>query len=123
MLTFLKAQASSLAASATDFVVTVLLVEFTGTRVVLASIEGTISGGIVNFIINRSWVFAAGEKKPLAQIFRYVLVWTGNLALNASGMYLVTHYTRLNYMISKIIIGIIVGVLYNYFLQKKFVFK
>jgi putative flippase GtrA len=123
MLTFLKAQTSSLIASAADFLITVLLVELTGTRVILASVEGTISGGIINFIINRSWVFSEGGNKKRIQIFRYAIVWTGNLALNASGMYLVTHYTALNYIISKIFISLLVGVLYNYFLQKRFVFK
>ena len=63
MLTFLKAQMSSLAASVADFLITVVLVEFTGTRVIVASVEGTISGGIVNFIINKAWVFNEGEKK------------------------------------------------------------
>ena len=123
MLTFLKAQMSSLAASVADFLITVVLVEFTGTRVIVASVEGTISGGIVNFIINKAWVFNEGEKKAPVQMFRYFLVWTGNLALNASGMYLVTHYAKLNYILSKILIGLLVGVLYNYFLQKRFVFK
>ena len=123
MLTFLKAQTSSLIASAADFLITVLLVELTGTRIILASVEGTISGGIINFIVNRSWVFGEGEKKTQVQIFRYALVWTGNLVLNASGMYLVTHYTSLNYIISKIVISILVGVFYNYFLQNRFVFK
>ncbi|MEO5594796.1 MAG: GtrA family protein [Chitinophagaceae bacterium] len=123
MLTFLKAQTSSLIASAADFLVTVLLVELTGTRIILASVEGTISGGIINFIINRSWVFGEGEKKTQVQIVRYALVWGGNLVLNASGMYLITHYTSLNYIISKIVISIMVGVFYNYFLQKRFVFK
>ena len=123
MLTFLKAQTSSLIASAADFLITVLLVELTGTRVILASVEGTLSGGIINFIINRYWVFSGGEKKKRVQIFRYTMVWTGNLALNASGMYLVTHYTDLNYIVSKIFISVLVGVLYNYFLQKRFVFK
>ena len=123
MLTFLKAQTSSLIASAADFLVTVLLVELTSTRIILASVEGTISGGIINFIVNRSWVFGEGEKKTQVQIFRYALVWAGNLVLNASGMYLVTHYTSLNYIISKIVISILVGVFYNYFLQKRFVFK
>ncbi|HTE10832.1 MAG TPA: GtrA family protein [Chitinophagaceae bacterium] len=123
MLTFLKAQTSSLIASAADFLITVLLVELTGTRIILASVEGTLSGGIINFIINRYWVFSGGEKKKRVQIFRYTMVWTGNLALNASGMYLVTHYTDLNYIVSKIFISVLVGVLYNYFLQKRFVFK
>jgi putative flippase GtrA len=123
MLTFLKAQTSSLIASAMDFLITVLLVELTGIRIILASAEGTLSGGIINFIINRSWVFREGDKKTQVQIFRYTLVWAGNLVLNISGMYVITHFTSLNYVISKIFISVLVGVLYNYFLQKRFVFK
>ena len=123
MLTFLKAQVASIIASAADFLITILLVELTGAGPVLASVEGNISGGIINFIINRTWVFGDGEKKVHIQVFRYILVWSGNLALSALGMYLFTHYTNINYVVSKIFVSIVLGIFYNYFLQKRYVFK
>ncbi|MEP7279682.1 MAG: GtrA family protein [Bacteroidota bacterium] len=123
MLTFLKAQTASLVASAADFMITVLLVELAGMQQLPASIEGTISGGIINFIINRSWTFSGSQKNTQVQAMRYIMVWSGSLVLNAFGFYLVNHYTGLHYTLSKILISILVGILYNYFLQKRFVFK
>jgi putative flippase GtrA len=126
MLTFLKAQMSSLIASATDYLVTVLLVKLTGASpglVALASVEGAVCGGIVNFIINRAWVFNDGSKRKRVQIMRYILVWTGSMLLNATGMYLVTYFTTIDIAISKILVSLLVGFGYNYFLQKQFVFK
>jgi putative flippase GtrA len=123
MLTFLKAQAASLVASGADFLITVLLVEIAGINPLPALIEGTVCGGIINFIINRYWVFNAGRKKTQVQVIRYSLVWTGSLLLNASGFYLLTHFTNFHYILSKILVSLLVGFLYNYFLQKRFVFK
>ena len=86
------------------------------------SASGTIVGGVINFSMGRHWVFGAGEKKVYSQITKYILVWTGNLILTTTGVYLVTHYLNFNYIISKIIVTSTVGVTYNYLMQKKFVF-
>jgi putative flippase GtrA len=126
MLTFLKAQTASIVATAIDYLITNALVLVTGASpamVALASVEGAACGGIVNFIINRSWVFNEGQNRTRVQITRYILVWTGSVLLNASGMYLFTYFTTINVAISKILVSVLVGVFYNYFLQKRFVFK
>lgn len=122
--TFLKAQASSLTASAVDFGTTVIFKEVFKKWYLLASIIGTTAGGITNFTLGRHWVFNAAEKKnKYYQMAKYILVWFGNLLLNTGGVFLVTHYGGVNYIISKIFISLLVGFTYNYILQKKFVFK
>lgn len=123
MHTFSKAQLISLLASAVDFGVYYLLVSVADAPVVAGGATGTICGGVTHFIISRTWVFDAQEKKWVGQLNRYVLVWIGNLVLNVSGLWLLTHYTKLDYRIAKIIISVLVAVLYNYQLQKRFVFK
>jgi len=123
MLTFLKAQASSVIASGFDFLITILLVELAGVNALPASIEGSICGGIINFIINRLWVFTGTTHKTHVQMIKYALVWIGSMILNASGYYLLIHFTSLYYVLSKLLVSILVGVLFNYFLQKRFVFK
>ncbi len=126
MLTFLKAQVSAIIGSVADFLIYILLVQLTDTTprmVVLATIEGAVCGGIVNFIISRSWVFNEGRNNTRVQIMRYLLVWAGSIALNAAGMHLFKYYTTVNYIIARIIVSVVVGVFYNYFLQKRFVFK
>ena len=122
MATFVKAQASSFIASLFDFLTTVVCKEFFYIWYVIANIIGTIIGGTTNFVLGRLWVFHGKEKSMPQQILKYVLVWSGNAFLNTSGVFLVTHYIGLSYIISKIVVSLIVGFSYNYILQKKFVF-
>ncbi len=123
MATFLKANISSLFSTVVDYLATILLVTFFHLDAVVSSATGNVIGGIANFFIGRRWVFKSREDKVHEQAFRYVLVWVGNLILNATGMYLLIHVAKINYIVSKLIVSIIVGFGYNYFLQKKFVFK
>lgn len=123
MIQFLKAQASSLIATVADFLVTIVCKELLGMWYLLANILGVISGGLVNFWINRDWVFNGREKAARYQAIRYFVIWTGNLLLNAAGVWLLTQYSSFNYLVSKTVVSLIVGWTYNYFLQKNFVFK
>lgn len=122
MATFIKAQAASLTATIVDFTVTFLLKEIFH-WVMLASILGTVSGGVVNFTMNRSWVFKAHSGKIHFHAIKYLLVWVGNLLLVTGGVYLLTKKMGVDLLLSKIIVSLFVGFFYNYFLQKKFVFK
>ena len=130
MITFTKAQLTSLLASGVDFLVTFLLLRWAGLpsaaasgRVTFYGATGTLCGGCAHFLISRNWVFNAQEKKWTEQLNRYILVWIGNLALNASGLYLLNRYAGLDPMPAKIITASTIAVFYNYTLQKRYVFK
>ncbi|HQS23267.1 GtrA family protein [Sediminibacterium sp.] len=120
---FIKAQASSLIASATDFAVTVFLVEVIHLLAIVAAAIGTITGGVVNFLLGRNWVFKAGSSPIPKQAFRYLLVWIGSFFLNIVGMAFMINLIHANYIFSKILISLLVGFFYNYLLQGKYVFK
>jgi putative flippase GtrA len=120
--TFKKAQITSVVATGVDFLVMRSLVQLAGVWYVEASAIGTVCGGVTYFLGSRSWVFRAREGRWSMQLGRYVLVWAGNLLLNTSGLYLLTHYTGMNYQVAKIGIAVGVAVFYNYVLQKRFVF-
>ncbi|AKD04226.1 GtrA family protein [Pontibacter korlensis] len=123
MLTFVKAQAASIAASAVDFLVTIIAVELFGLWYVAGTVMGTVSGGITHFMLGRTWVFRAADKSIPRQAIKYFLVWKGSLLLNATGVYLITHYGGINYIYSKIFMSLLVGFFYNYIIQKKYVFR
>ena len=123
MITFLKANMASLLASLSDFLMTVLLVQWCGMDVVMAAVAGTVTGGIINFLIGRHWVFRAGDEKAVRQVWKYALVWTGNLLLNAGGVYTLVWYAGFHYVVSKVVTSLLVAFLYNYPLQKNFVFS
>lgn len=122
-MSFFKAQAASLTATAVDFSLTVILKEWLHWWYLLASILGTVVGGIVNFSMSRRWVFSARDKKMYFQAVKYVLVWIGNLLLVSGGVFLMTRYGEISYLVSKVTVSIFVGYFYNYRLQKIFVFK
>lgn len=131
MITFTKAQIASILATAVDFAVTFLLLRFfVGALIggmvaggVICGGMGTVCGGVTHFLVSRNWVFRAQEGKWATQLNRYVLVWTGNLLLNLSGLWLLIHPGGLRPMLAKVIVAVTVAVGYNYILQKRFVFK
>ncbi|SDG58245.1 Putative flippase GtrA (transmembrane translocase of bactoprenol-linked glucose) [Pedobacter terrae] len=123
MLTYLKAQASSLIASATDFGITIIAVNFFGLWYLAASIIGTISGGVVNFYVNRKWVFQSQSRDITWQVFRYILVWAGNLIIVTAGVFTLTHFFNLNYVLAKVLSSVVTGISYNYIMQKQFIFS
>ncbi|MBB5637877.1 putative flippase GtrA [Pedobacter cryoconitis] len=122
MATFVKAQVASLSASIIDFLTTLVCTQVFHVWYVLGSVIGTTAGGMVNFMMGRNWVFGAKERNINHQIFKYIIVWVGNLLLTTAGVYLVTHYLHVNYILSKIIVSCTVGIGYNFLMQKKFVF-
>lgn len=123
MLTFLKAQTASIVATVVDFLVTVVAVEVFERWYVLATILGTASGGITHFSLGRKWVFHSQDPDVTAQALRYLLIWIGSLLFNALGVYVITHYTGISYIFSKVVTSTVVGIGYNYMMQKRFVFK
>jgi len=120
---FLKAQASSIIATGVDFLVVILLSEFSGGWSVGTNMTGTLAGGMTNFLLNRQWVFGKENGTFGWQAFKYLVVWTGNLLLNAAGVWLLVHYTDWSYIVVKMMISVLLGVGYSYVMQKRFVFK
>jgi putative flippase GtrA len=121
--TYLKAQGSSIIASAIDFGVTVIAVNLFGWWYLAASITGTVSGGIVNFYVNRKWVFESQSTAIKWQILKYILVWAGNLGIVTAGVFILTHFFNLNYMLAKVFSSVLTGISYNYIMQKQFIFS
>lgn len=122
MKLFFRAQLSSLLATAIDFIMMVLAVEAFHLHYTVAVVMGAISGAAANFTVNRYWSFGAAKTSFRQQGIRYVLVWAGSVLLNVSGVYLLTHFLEVPYLLSRIVIAVLVGLTFNYLLQKQFVF-
>ena len=122
MIVFLKAQLSSLVATAVDFGVTIFFVELLGVGYVTAAVNGAVAGAITNFLINKFWSFKRGNKRTAAQGIRYGLVWLGSISLNVGGSNLLITVFKMPYLLSKIITSVIIGITFNYTLQKHYVF-
>jgi len=122
MNSFVRLQLASIVGSLVDFSSTWLWVTVFDAWYVGATIVGNILGGTILFILCRNWVFKKFSGAIPFQAAKFVLVFAGSIILTTLGIYLLTHFLRLPYMVSKIICSVILGLSYNYILQAKYVF-
>ncbi len=120
---FYRSQVAAFLGTATDYLAVIGLTELLGLWYVWSNMLGNLSGALCNFTLGRNWTFKSQEGNIYHQAFRYGLVSTSSMALNTSGLYLLTECTSLHYIFSKILVGILIAVSFNYFLQKHFVFR
>ena len=137
IFTFLRAQSSSLLASFTDFIVTITLANIFNIFYVYSTFIGSICGGATNCIVNYRWTFKSMDVKKRYVAIRYLLVWGGSIILNASGTYLMTELLKKIpwvmgfsdllfknvFLVSKIVVSLLVGFIWNYNMHRFFVFK
>ncbi len=89
-----------------------------------ANLIGVTCGGIANCCINSRFVFRHTGRKARSIAFRYVFVWLGSMTLNGGGTNLATYLIGARYfIIVKAVIACMVALLFNYPLQRRFVFK
>jgi putative flippase GtrA len=122
VLDYIKAQAVFTVASFTDYAITFFVVEGWHASYLAGNLAGNIFGALTQFLLCRHWVFRAGGTGAPAQLTRFILVYVGDLALSAAGVWLFTHWAGLYYIASKLITSVTLGMTYNYLLQKRFVF-
>lgn len=123
VITFGKAQISAWIASFVDFAVTIILAQFAELWYGYSTFIGALMGGITNCIINYKWVFHPDSINKRYMAARYMMVWTGSILLNTFGTLALTEATGVSFIIVKAAVAIAVAVLWNYQMQRLFVFN
>ena len=120
---FFRSQIAAFLGTAVDYLLVLGLTELAGLWYVFSNVVGASCGAITNFLLGKYWAFESKDGKMMYEAFSYTMVSLGSLILNTAGLYFLTEYTPLNYIVSKVIVGVLIGVFYNYLLQKHFVFR
>ena len=127
---FCKAQISSFAATLIDFAVTALLFHFFGVYYVWSTFLGSVTGGVVNCVVNYKWTFSGNGQSKRNVAIKYCIVWVGSIVLNTCGTAIGTRLLSGkndigldSVLLSKVIVAVLVAVLWNFLMQKYFVFK
>ncbi len=110
-------------ATVVDFLVFILLTEVFEVWYVVTTFISAISGGIAAFILNRNWAFMGRDGHISQQAKRYFSVWGSSILLNTSGLYLLVESTNIDAIVSKIIVSVVVGLGFNFLMNRFFVFK
>lgn len=123
ILQFLKSELSSLSSTIVDLSVFTICSVVLHQNIIISTSAGVITGGVINFLMNRNFAFKSFEHKKSHQVFRFFLVWTGSLLLNTFGTYLFVEKLFINKFVSRLTVGLIVRFCYNFPLLKYFVFR
>lgn len=115
-------QIASLVATAADFCAMIALVELARCSPVLAAALGATVGAVVNFVINRRWVFRAESGELARQARRYALVSLASAAWNALGEHLLVSAVGLHYLLARVLVSAAVSLGWNFPMQRHWVF-
>ncbi len=109
-------------ATAIDFSVVLMLVEWVKLSPALATALGCVVGGVVNYTLNRVLTFrSSGAMAP--QMARYTLVSATSALLNAGGVWLFTLHPQLAYAVGWWLVRGVVYFAWNLPLQRDYVFN
>ncbi|MBP6978191.1 MAG: GtrA family protein [Bacteroidales bacterium] len=127
LFVFAKAQASAFFGGMTDYLVMILFTEIFHVHYTLSIAIGGVVGAIVNFTINKTWTFhsksTSYEHSGWVQFFRFALVVLNSIVLKSSGTFFFTTILKTNYIISRVMTDLTVSLLFNFMLQKYWVFQ
>jgi len=123
IVSFFRAQITAMLATTVDFSVMIGLKELLDMWYLFAVIIGTLMGGLVGFLLGRNWAFISKDAKLVKQIRKYFFVMVGSFLLNVGGVVFLVESMHMQYIVSKVIVAIIVGIGFNFMLQRYFVFK
>jgi putative flippase GtrA len=127
ILMFVRAQISAFTGGVTDYLVMILITELFHVHYTISIAIGGVVGAIVNFSINKGWSFYSTEmpykNALLKQLFRFSLVVLNSIILKSSGTFVISSTWLLDYKFSRLIADLIVSVVFNYTLQRFWVFQ
>ena len=122
MNAFTRNTVTSVFTTALDLATLAGLVELLHVNYVVATFLGTLVGCTSNFVINRHWSFEAADGRAHWQLVRFVPVQAGSSALHTVGVWLVTAIGGLPYLASKLVVSAVVYLVWNYPMNRYFVF-
>jgi putative flippase GtrA len=127
IIIFTKAQISAFIGGATDYLLMIFFTEFFHVHYTLSIAIGGVVGSIINFSLNKKWTFHSKDlsyKSPFfKQLMKFALVVLNSIVLKSSGTYFITTFFGIDYKISRLATDLFVSIVFNYTLQKNWVFK
>jgi putative flippase GtrA len=122
-VSFPRSVLTSIATTSLDFIVLAGLVELAGVNYVLATALGSLVGSTSNFLINRRWAFRARDGHLGHQAARYVAAQLGSASLHTSGVWLLTRFGGVRYLVAKVVVATLAYLVWNYPVNRYWVFR
>jgi putative flippase GtrA len=118
-----KHQLVSVFTTLVDYATMIVLVSGFGLGPVAGTVVGAAVGAITNFALGRWFTYRAQQQPVQGQAIRYAAVALMSLAWNGLGEHLLAVVLGMQYIVARVIVGILVSLVWNFPLQRYFVFK
>jgi putative flippase GtrA len=122
MKALLRHQMGAAAATAVDYSVMIALVSGLSAPPALGTAVGAATGGVLNFVLGRRWIFRSTHSQAAPQAQRYAMVSFGGLVLNTCGVHVLAGVLHYPYVAARVAVSIAVSLLWNFPMQRGFVF-
>lgn len=100
---------ASAAALAVDVGTLYLLTEFAGLHYLISAAIGFLLGMATIYLLSIKWVFSTRRvKKTHHEMLMFALIGVIGLGLNEIGLFLLTEFLSVHYMISKLLVSVLV---------------
>jgi len=119
---WLRHHVSSIVATGVDFSAMIASVELLRLSPVTGTVIGAALGGVSSFFLGRHFTFRSRSKAVTSQALRYALVSATSLGLNALGEHVFITLVPSRYVLGRILVAATVNNLWNYPMQRFFVF-
>jgi len=127
LIIFSKAQVSAMMGGVVDYLIMIFFTEVFHVHYTISIAIGGVVGAVVNFTLNKTWSFRSRDlqykSSTKVQLIKFILVVLNSIVMKSYGTYLVTSFLQLDYKISRIMVDLFVSIVFNYSLQKYWVFK
>ena len=116
-------QIASVVSTAVDFGTMVLAVELLAVSPVTGTVAGASLGAVTNFQLGRHFTFGARHEHAGVQAVRYAIVSAASAAWNALGEHVLHNVLGVQYFWARTLVAVAVSLLWNFPLQRYFVFR
>jgi putative flippase GtrA len=120
---WMRHHAASIAATAADYLTMIFGVEVLRLAPVAATPIGALAGALTNFTLGRRFTYQRTDVPAAGQAWRYAIVSAASLGLNTAGEYLFHDQLHIEYLLARVITSVIVSNVWNYPMQRYFVFS
>ncbi|MBK9255940.1 MAG: GtrA family protein [Saprospiraceae bacterium] len=121
--TFIRAQLVSICATTVDFLISILLHHLLGMYYVTATTIGAFCGSITSFSLGRNWVFLNRRGRLSIQFLRFVIINGFSIFGNTTGVFFFKENFDISFIASRVIVAILIGIFFNFFMNRYFVFR
>ena len=120
---FLRAQIVSLCSTFVDFLISVLLYQFGNVYYVYATSIGASCGAVTSFSLGRNWAFLNRKGRISVQFLRFLVINLFSIFGNTTGVFFFKENFGLSFLVSRIIVAMLIGIFFNFFMNRYFVFR